>query len=75
MKALIEQIAEKLAKKYSLDKDALLGQSKDLMYIDLGSCLVELDKHTHLSKCISTESKMISAVNAVQSLLQCCYGN
>lgn len=71
MYKLVEQLAEQLAKKYFLDKDALLNKSSNIMYINLGNGLVEVDKKTHLSKCISTEKEKITAFTAIQSLLYC----
>lgn len=69
MKELIEQLAEKLAEKYNLDSKALLGKNEDIMYIDLGKDLVEMNRHTHLSKCLSSDSKIVSVFKSINTLL------
>jgi len=70
MYELIEELAEKIAIKYSfLDKDALLGKNPNIMYLDIKSGLLEIDRKTHISKCISKEEKVINLFNAIQTLI------
>lgn len=71
MKELISQVAEELAKKYSLDKRALLNQNPDIMYINTGNELIELEKLTHLSKVITKDVRKIRIFDAIQTLLGC----
>ena len=70
MYELIEQLAEKIASKYSLNKDALLDRNHDIMYLEIdGDSLLEIDRRTHLSKCISKDFQVINLFDAIQTLL------
>ena len=67
----IELIAEEVSKKYSLDKDSLLNRSDKIFYFINNTELIEVERETHLSKCISTDKKTISIAAAIQTLLSC----
>lgn len=70
MYELIEELAEKIASKHFLNKEALLNKNQDIMYLEVsGDSLLEVDRHTHLSKCISKDPQIINLFNAIQTLL------
>lgn len=74
MYELIEQLAEKIASKHSLDKDALLNRNHDIMYLEINEeSLLEVNRHTHLSKCISKDFQVINLFDAIQTLLNNLY--
>lgn len=70
MYKLVEQLAEKVANKYSLDKDALLNNNSKIMYINLGNGIIEFDRNNHLSKCITQEKEKVAVFDAIQTLLK-----
>lgn len=61
-------VAEKIAKIYNLDVDALLDKNFKIYYVNIGNNLLEIDRETYLSKCISSDLKAIQAFNAIQTL-------
>ena len=67
---LIEKLAEKIANKYSLDKEALLNNNPKIMYMGLGGGIVEFDRNTHLSKCITQEKEKVEVFIAIQNLVK-----
>ena len=71
MERSIELIAKDVAKRYSLNEDALLGRSDKIFYFNTGKELIEVERKSYLSKCISTDLKTIAVFAAIQTLLSC----
>lgn len=68
MKNLLQSIAYIVANKYNLNVDALLDTNQRFYYVITSFGLLEVDRNTHISKCISSDSKIIAAVEAIKTL-------
>lgn len=67
----LTKLAEVVAKKFNLDKAAVIGQNPEFYYISIDKCLIEVESKTHLSRCVSRDAKAIAAFNAIQTLKYC----
>lgn len=62
MKEFLEQLAEKIANEFHLDKDAILNKSEKIFYFINNDQIIEVEKETHLSKCIYNGDPKLSTL-------------
>lgn len=65
---LLQQLAEKIAKENNLDASALLGKNDKIFYLLINESIVELERSTHISKCITIPYDIYKLIEALQTL-------
>jgi hypothetical protein len=65
---LLQQLAEKIAKENNLDASALLGKNDKIFYLLINESIVEVERSTHISKCITVSYDIYKLIEALQTL-------
>ena len=72
MKEFLEKVATQIATEFHLDKDAILGINENIFYFINNNEIIEVERKTHLSKCIyngTKVSKLLESFNTLKDYL------
>jgi len=64
----LKEIAEKIAKENNLNVDALLDENEKIFYFLNNDSVIEVERKTHLSRCIKVSNNTYKLIEALQIL-------